>query len=108
MTERCSSAVDAGPKRWSLSLFTFFNAGTFFLAIYILPIYFQAAQGVSATNSGVRNLPLIIPWVIGSMVSSSAVQKTGVAKPFLPFGAVLAAIASGLFYMLDISSGAGK
>jgi predicted MFS family arabinose efflux permease len=96
------------PKLWPLSLFTFFNAGTFFLAIYILPIYFQTAQGVSATNSGVRNLPLIIPWVIGSIVSSGIVQKTGVAKPFLPFGAVLAAVASGLFYTLDISSGAGK
>jgi hypothetical protein len=96
------------PAIWPISLFTFFNAGTFFLAIYILPIYFQTAQGVSATDSGVRNLPLIVPWVLGSIVSSGVVQKTGIAKPFLPFGAVLASVASGLFYTLDIGSGAGK
>ena len=95
-------------KLWPLCLFTFFNAGTFFLAIYVLPLYFQTAQGVSATNSGVRNLPLIIPWVIASIVSSGAVQSTGIAKPFLPAGAVLATVASGLFYTLDIGSGAGK
>ncbi|KAM7220196.1 Major facilitator superfamily domain containing protein [Rhypophila decipiens] len=96
------------PKIWPLVLFTFFNAGTFFLAIYVLPIYFQTAQGVSATDSGVRNLPLIIPWVIGSIVSSGAVQKTGVAKPWLLIGSVLAVVGSGLFYMLDIDSSAGK
>lgn len=93
---------------WPGVLFTFFNAGTFFLAIYVLPIYFQTAQGVSATNSGVRNLPLIIPWVIGSIVSSGVVQKTGIAKPWLPVGAVLAAVASGLFYTLDVNSAAGR
>lgn len=38
------------PKLWPPSLSTFFNAGTF-LAIYILLIYFQTAQAVSATKS---------------------------------------------------------
>lgn len=96
------------PKIWPLIPFTFFNAGTFFLAIYVLPLYFQTAQGVSATDSGVRNLPLIIPWVIGSIVSSGVIQKTGIAKPWLLIGASFAAIGSGLFYTLDINTGAGK
>jgi len=96
------------PRIWPNILFSFFNAGTFFLAIYVLPIYFQTAQGVSATDSGVRNLPLISPWVLGSTASSAVVQKTGIAKPWLLVGAVLSAVASGLFYTLDVSSGDWK
>ncbi|PTB38655.1 hypothetical protein M441DRAFT_172398 [Trichoderma asperellum CBS 433.97] len=93
---------------WSLCLFTTFNAGTFFQAIYVLPIYFQSAYGVSATGSGVRSLPFIVPWVIASLVSSAVIQNTGIAKPWLPFGAALATVASGLFYTLDIGTSNGK
>lgn len=93
---------------WSLCLFTTFNAGTFFQAIYVLPIYFQTTYGVSATGSGVRSLPFIVPWVMASLVSSAVIQNTGIAKPWLPFGAVLATVASGLFYTLDIGSSNGK
>ncbi|KAL7897411.1 hypothetical protein HDV64DRAFT_252643 [Trichoderma sp. TUCIM 5745] len=89
---------------WSLCLFTTFNAGTFFQAIYVLPTYFQSAYGVSATGSGVRNLPFIVPWVIASLESSAVIQNTGIAKPWLPFGAALATVASGPFYTLDIGS----
>ncbi|KAL7919084.1 MFS general substrate transporter [Trichoderma austrokoningii] len=92
---------------WSLCLFTTFNAGTFFQAIYVLPIYFQSAYGVSATGSGVRSLPFIVPWVLASLTSSAVIQNTGIAKPWLPFGAALATVASGLFYTLDVGSSKG-
>ena len=36
-------------------------AGSLLVLIYFLPIYFQAVQGVSAIDSGLRNLALIIP-----------------------------------------------
>ncbi|KZZ97451.1 Fungal trichothecene efflux pump [Moelleriella libera RCEF 2490] len=98
----------ASYRIWPLCLFTTFNAGIFFLVIYLLPLYFQTAQGVSPTASGVRNLPLIVPWLVASLVAASFLQSTGYAKPILPFGAVLAAIGTGLFYTLDVGSGAGK
>ncbi len=42
------------------SLFqTFFFAGSNYVAIYYLPIYFQSIDGVNPTESGVRNLPFI-------------------------------------------------
>ena len=89
---------------WSISLFTFFNAGTFFLSIYLLPIYFQSIGGVSPIESGVHNLPFIIALVVGTSLSGVAIGATGIATPWLPFGAVMATVATGLFYTLDIDT----
>ena len=35
-------------------------AGSFYILLYYLPIYFQAVKGVDTTQSGVRLLPLIL------------------------------------------------
>ena len=35
-------------------------AGSFFALLYYLPIYFQSVDGVSASESGIRNIPLIL------------------------------------------------
>lgn len=38
--------------------FIFLLGGGFFLLLYYVPLYFQVIQGVNASQSGVRNLPL--------------------------------------------------
>lgn len=43
-----------------LCVFQFFNSSVFMLLLYYLPIYFQAVNGVSAAQSGIRNLPFIL------------------------------------------------
>jgi hypothetical protein len=35
-------------------------SGAFFVLLYYLPIYFQAIDGATAQQSGIRNLPLIL------------------------------------------------
>ena len=35
-------------------------AGAFFELLYYLPIYFQSVDGVSASESGIRNIPLVL------------------------------------------------
>jgi len=35
-------------------------AGEFFALLYYLPIYFQSVDGVSASESGIRNIPLVL------------------------------------------------
>jgi predicted MFS family arabinose efflux permease len=92
---------------WSISLFTFFNAGTYFLSIYLLPVYFQSISGVSPIQSGVRNLPMIIALMIGTSLSGAVIGKTGIATLWLPFGAAVATIAAGLLYTLDTETKAG-
>lgn len=89
------------------SLYTAFFAGSYFIVIYYLPIYFQAIDDVSATMSGVRNLPLIISVSVTILVSSAIVSQTG-AKPLLLAGASLATIGCGLFYTLGVGSSPGR
>jgi hypothetical protein len=44
---------------------------------YFLPFYFQAAQTVSATESGVRYLPLVIPQITALVLSGAIATVTG-------------------------------
>ena len=39
---------------------------SFFAFVYFLPIWFQAIKGVSATQSGIDNLALLLSQVVGS------------------------------------------
>ncbi|KAH8431038.1 MDR family MFS transporter [Aspergillus melleus] len=83
-------------------------AGTFFLLVYYLPIYFQVVSGVSAADSGIRNLPLILAQSVATVSSGIVLSRVGYAPPFLLSGAVITAIGSGLLYTLDVDSGSGK
>lgn len=90
------------------SLFAFFFAGAYFLIIYYLPIYFQSIDNVSPTDSGVRNLPLILAVTVSTVVSGSFISATGIATPVAVFGSALATVAAGLIYTFDIGTPSGK
>jgi hypothetical protein len=83
-------------------------AGTFFLLVYYLPIYFQVVSGVSAAQSGIRNLPLILAQSVATVLSGVTLSKFGYPQPFLLFGAALTAIGAGLLYTLEVNTGSGK
>lgn len=83
-------------------------AGAFFTWLYYLPIYFQSIQNVSAQNSGIRNLPLIVATGIASIVSGGSITKTGHYYPVLIGGTVLMSIGAGLIYTFDIGTSEGK
>ncbi|KAH7163525.1 major facilitator superfamily domain-containing protein [Dactylonectria estremocensis] len=91
-----------------MSAFAFIFAGSFFLAIYYIPIYFQSVHGTSPTSSGVRNLPMIIAVTIATIVSGGLVTATGYYQHILIGGSVLACIGSGLLYLLDVDTSTGK
>ena len=55
----------------------FFAFGAWMAMIFYLPLFFQAADGVSATAAGVRLLPAIITGVCGSLSSGVYMKKTG-------------------------------
>ncbi|CAK7266518.1 hypothetical protein SEPCBS57363_002129 [Sporothrix epigloea] len=93
---------------WPNALFAFFFASSYFTIIYYLPIYFQSIDNVSPTQSGVRNLPLIIAVTIGTIVSGAVISKTGIATPFLPPMTAIAVVGTGLLYTLGIGSGHSK
>ncbi|KAI2615579.1 putative gliotoxin efflux pump [Hypoxylon sp. NC1633] len=90
------------------AIFEFFIAGCFNLALYWLPIYFQAVRGVSAISSGVWLIPVILSLTIAQIAVGGVITVTGIHNPFLISGPAIAAVGSGLFMLLDEQSSAGR
>jgi MFS family permease len=90
------------------SLFSFFYAGSYFVIVYYLPIYFQSIDNVGPTQSGVHNLPIILAVTLATIVSGGFITSTGIATPIVIGGSALATIGTGLLYTLNIGTGSGK
>ncbi|KAJ2892671.1 uncharacterized protein MKZ38_009486 [Zalerion maritima] len=90
------------------AFFAFFFAGSFFTVIYYLPIYFQSVHGVDPTQSGVRNLPLIMGVTVASIVSGGVVSKTGRPVPVMVVGTAFSLVGASLLYTLDLNTSTGK
>jgi MFS transporter, DHA2 family, glioxin efflux transporter len=82
----------------------FFLAGSFFLLLYYIPIYFQAVDQTSAAQSGVNNLPLIVAVSVCTIASGLAVAKFGQYLPFALMGSALITVGAGLIYTLGVGS----
>lgn len=61
----------------------FFAAFGFGALIIFLPFYFLIVEGVSATESGYRFLPLMFGLIISSIASGQIVSRTGRYKPIM-------------------------
>ena len=55
----------------------FFSFGGWLAGIFYLPLFFQAADSVSATGAGLRLLPGIVAGVSGSLFGGAVMKKTG-------------------------------
>ncbi|KAL1897323.1 hypothetical protein Sste5346_004059 [Sporothrix stenoceras] len=76
--------------------------------IYYLPIYFQAIKGVSAVQSGIRTLPLVLGMVVASIGSGIAISRVGYYTPFMITGVVFMSIGAGLLTTLQVDTGSSK
>ncbi|CAD6440315.1 f72fe993-4980-4da0-8abe-6078e8183b03 [Sclerotinia trifoliorum] len=85
-------------------VYVFFLGGGWFILLYYLPYYFQVVSGVSAAQSGVRNLPMIIGTTIATILSGALISAFGHFVPFMILGAVGATIGCGLLYTLGAAS----
>jgi hypothetical protein len=57
-------------------LSNFFSHAAFLSTLYNIPLYFQAAKGLSATQGGLRVLPAVIPSMFGSLIAGFVMQRT--------------------------------
>lgn len=80
-----------------------FGAG-FFSLIYYLSLYFQAIQGVSAVQAGIKILPLLISTIVCSMASGAIITAIGYYQPVVMFCMVLYTVGAGLITTLDVGS----
>ncbi|MCJ1397095.1 hypothetical protein MMC11_000287 [Xylographa trunciseda] len=89
-------------------LFAFSLGGAFFTIVYYIPIWFQAIQGVSAVESGIRNLPMILGVVVMSIVSGIGITTLGYFTPFIILSSILMAIGCGLLSTFRVDTGSAE
>ncbi|KAI0157178.1 major facilitator superfamily transporter [Hypoxylon sp. FL1284] len=90
------------------SLNTMFFAGSYFVVVYYLPVYFQSIDGLSPIGSGVHNIPLIITVSLATVVAGPLISVTGITGPYLLAAGAIATVGCGLLYTLAIGTGAGQ
>ena len=78
---------------------------SFFILIFYVPIWFQAIKGTTATESGIRNLPMILGLVLISILSGIAVTTIGYYTPFMIISSILMAIGAGLISTWKVNTG---
>jgi predicted MFS family arabinose efflux permease len=78
---------------FSVSMVLSFIVGFAFLGcMTFLPTYLQYCQGVSATSSGLRLLPLVLGLLVGSLTAGNVVSRTGRYRVFPIAGAIVMAV----------------
>ncbi|KAJ0413748.1 major facilitator superfamily domain-containing protein [Aspergillus carlsbadensis] len=90
---------------WGSSLYTFSLTGSFMVFTYYLPIWFQSIKGVSATQSGILNLPMLAGVGVCSVIAGAIVTAFGQYMPFVYFAPVATSIAGGLLCTLQVDTG---
>ncbi|TVY14747.1 Efflux pump aflT, partial [Lachnellula arida] len=88
--------------------FSVVSQGSMMVLIYYLPIWFQAVKGVSAVQSGIHTLPLVLSLVCASILSGIITQKTGYYVGQLYASTILTSIGAGLLTTLTVDTGSGK
>ncbi|KAH8651187.1 putative MFS transporter [Xylariales sp. PMI_506] len=84
----------------------FLNAGNIALQ-YSLPIYFQAIQGNTAVESGIKMIPSILATALATGFGSAAIGKLQIFQPFLLASGAIATIGVGLIYSFSINVSLG-
>ena len=67
-----------------------------------LPVWFQAIQPVSAAESGVRTIALVLSQALGSIMGGGVAQLIGFPSPIMVMGAAFGAVGSGMLSTLSI------
>ncbi|MCJ1285331.1 hypothetical protein MMC26_004671 [Xylographa opegraphella] len=76
--------------------FSFCSGAALQTFIYYLPIWFQAIKQVSAVESGIMNLPLVLGLVVMGIVTGILTRVIGYYTPWLILASILAPVGAGL------------
>ncbi|KAI4212412.1 MAG: hypothetical protein LQ351_004844 [Letrouitia transgressa] len=93
---------------WAAGCFTFTMGSAFFVTIYYIPIWFQVVKDVSAYQSGIRNIPVLLSVVVGTILSGALVTKIGYYTPFMIASSMLTSIGAGLLTTFEPDTGHPK
>lgn len=90
---------------WAGAFFAFTVGASFFLAIYFLPLWFQAVKGASAVRSGIMNLPMLISVTVVSLLAGALVSIWGYYTPFMLASTVIMSVGYGLIHTFTPTTG---
>ncbi|KXS20041.1 MFS general substrate transporter [Gonapodya prolifera JEL478] len=79
----------------------FFGGWAMYGLSYFIPVYFQTVRGMSATESGVNNLPFTAFMIVFSIGTGLVTTRTGRYRWFPSVGLVLITVGTGIFYIWD-------
>lgn len=74
----------------------FFLGGTMVIAIYYIPIFFQAINHLDAIQSGIRTLALVLALVVFAIITGALVTRIGYYTPFMTVGYAVLTVGCGL------------
>lgn len=83
------------------------SAGMFGAILY-LPLFVQGVLGNSATNSGVVLTPMMLGFMVSSLVGGQILSRTGRYKILAIFGFIVAAVGMFLLSRMTATSGEGE
>jgi hypothetical protein len=89
-------------------IYVMFVVGPMFIMIYYLPIYFQSIKGVSAAQSGIRNVPLVVSVGLSTILSGVLITVYGHFGYLMVLAGVFEIIGSGLIYTFEIDTSNGR
>jgi len=95
----------------SIAFTTWFALCTFsvfVVMIYYLPIWFQGIQQVSAFQSGIRVIPLILGFIVFAVISGMLTEITGYYTPLMIGSSILISIAIGLLTTFKVDTSSSK
>lgn len=71
---------------------------------YFLPVWFQAIKGVSAMDSGIHLLPMVLPMVAASIVAGGLTTHIGYYTPIMLVGSIFMAVGAGLLTTFQVDT----
>jgi hypothetical protein len=92
----------------SSMFFTFMSSGSMMCAVYYLAIWFQAAQGQSAMQAGIRSIPMVFSLILIGIVMAIVTQKIGYYVPALLVAPILASAGAGMLSTLTPNSSSAE
>lgn len=79
-------------------------SSAFMILVFYVPLWFQAIKGVSATKSGIMNLPLILGVTVLSIVAGVGITIIGYYVPFMIAGGAIFTVGAGLLTTFDVNT----
>ncbi|KAK3327477.1 putative MFS aflatoxin efflux pump [Cercophora scortea] len=72
--------------------------------VYFIPVWFQAINGISAIDSGIRMLPMVLPLVFSSIITGASIARIGYYTPFMIVGNCIMIVGAALLTLLQVDT----